>query len=310
VHEKLNFSVDSALLMELGEKLVESVHIALAELVKNSYDADATEVEILFTKDSLGSNEIHIIDNGKGMNFESIQMYWMRIATTNKATASHSEIYGRPLTGAKGIGRFSCRRLGNKLILITKGTEKGNLIGYQDEVIRTCVDFPWKDFVSGSDVTTIECEGEMDILQNSYTGTTLIISEILEEWNVQGWEWLKRQLAVLTSNRGVRREGFVEDPGFNVKITAPQFEGGVRDLREDFINSGWGTLKAYINDKHQAVCELDALGIGRKTISSKTLFPALNNVSLEVGIMVNDRNQMRNVVDPIFRTSSRMKLVF
>jgi hypothetical protein len=44
--EKLRFSVDSALLSELGEKLVESVHLALLELVKNAYDADATHVTV------------------------------------------------------------------------------------------------------------------------------------------------------------------------------------------------------------------------------------------------------------------------
>ena len=43
---KLRFSVDSALLSELGEKLVESVHLALLELVKNAYDADATSVTV------------------------------------------------------------------------------------------------------------------------------------------------------------------------------------------------------------------------------------------------------------------------
>lgn len=130
----LHFTVDSALLEELGEKLVETVHIALVELVKNSYDADATEVEILFTEDSFGNSEIHIIDNGKGMNFEAVQNYWMRIATTNKETKNTSAVFGRPLTGAKGIGRFSCRRLGGHLELITKGTSTGNLVGVQSIV--------------------------------------------------------------------------------------------------------------------------------------------------------------------------------
>ncbi len=67
----LKFTVDSALLNELGEKLVETVHIALVELVKNSYDADATDVKIKFIEDpSSGTSELHIIDNGTGMNFE------------------------------------------------------------------------------------------------------------------------------------------------------------------------------------------------------------------------------------------------
>ena len=97
----LNFSVDSALLRELGEKLVESVHIALAELVKNAYDADATEVKVEFVKNESGEDEIHITDDGIGMNFNDVQNYWMRIATSVKGKNRVSLIYGRRRTGEK-----------------------------------------------------------------------------------------------------------------------------------------------------------------------------------------------------------------
>lgn len=130
----LNFTVDSALLRELGEKLVETVHLALAELVKNSYDADATLVDIIFSTDRKGQMQIIISDNGTGMNFEDIQKYWMRIATTNKVDQRVSKVFGRPLSGAKGIGRFSCRRLGSHLTIITFGTKKGNVIGKQSRI--------------------------------------------------------------------------------------------------------------------------------------------------------------------------------
>lgn len=294
MQEILNFSVDSALLQELGEKLVETVHIALVELVKNSYDADATEVEILFTEDRLGEPEIHIIDNGKGMNFEAVQKYWMRIATTNKDISPTSAYYGRPLTGAKGIGRFSCRRLGRHLDLITYGTAKGNVIGLQPTVEVTKVSFPWHKFKPGTDVTNIECIGSHSKIKNANTGTTLIIKKISEEWTSRGWNWLKRQLSVLAANAGAKRPGFDDDPGFKIIITAPDFEGGVRDLREDYLNAGWATLTATINEKKQAVCEINALGIGHKKITSTVKFPALNDISLKVGIMVGDRNQMRD----------------
>jgi HSP90 family molecular chaperone len=125
MQKTLQFSVDSALLQELGEKLVETVHLALSELVKNAYDADATEVEVVFETTESGVERIKIIDNGTGMNFDSVQNYWMRIATTNKEKQDVSPVYGRHLTGAKGIGRFSCRRLGTQLTLITQGNRRG-----------------------------------------------------------------------------------------------------------------------------------------------------------------------------------------
>jgi signal transduction histidine kinase len=295
MQKELHFTVDSALLRELGEKLVETVHLALSELVKNSYDADATKVEVIFETRKNGKERIRIVDNGTGMNFEAVQKYWMRIATTNKFRKNISSFYGRELTGAKGIGRFSCRRLGEKLTLITHGTTSGDICGEYGSIQKTKVTFPWTKFEAGSDVTNIICKGEQEILAKGKTGTELIIDVATDEWSTRGIGWLKRQLAVLTANRGAKREGFEEDPGFQVILVAPDFEGGVRDIREDLLNAGWGTITAYINNRHQAVCELNALGLGRRTITSSVTFPLLENIDLKVGIMHPERDQMRDV---------------
>ena len=126
------------------------------------------------------------------------------------------------------------------------------------------------------------------------TKTTLIISNLVDEWNNRNYDALKRQLAVLVSNRGARRKSYQDDPGFNIKLEAPQFEGGIRDLREDMINAGWGTLTARINKRHQAVCEINALGVGRKTVISSQFFPNLNDVSLKLGILVDVKEQLRD----------------
>ncbi|HOY17405.1 MAG TPA: sensor histidine kinase [Haliscomenobacter sp.] len=292
--QTLHFSVDSALLRELGEKLVETVHLALSELVKNAYDADATEVEVVFETSESGVERIKIIDNGIGMNFDSVQNYWMRIATTNKEKQDVSPVYGRHLTGAKGIGRFSCRRLGSQLTLITQGTKEGGKRGFQKSIQRTQVDFPWTKFEVGTDVTEIECHGEQIEIDEEYTGTTLIIDNASSEWSARGLNWLTRQLAVLAANRGDSKVGFEPDPGFEIMITAPDFKGGIKDIREDLINAGWGTLTAKLNEKHQAVCELQAMGIGKRTITSKQTFPALKDIQLQVGLMVDDREQMRD----------------
>lgn len=223
----LHFSVDSALLSELGEKLVESVHLALVELVKNSYDADATEVTIRFVGGENKIDEIHIIDDGIGMNHYEVKNYWMRIATTNKIIKNNSPIYGRPRTGSKGFGRFCCRRLGLYLRLITIGKNTS-------ELEKTDVIFDWKrKFKSGSDVTQIDCPGEQIRVNEKETGTTLIISDLAQEWNKRSYDYIKRKLAVLTANRGVKRRGFKEDPGFNIKIEAPQFKEDITDLRDE-----------------------------------------------------------------------------
>jgi len=295
MQQELKFTVDSALLRELGEKLVETVHLALSELVKNSYDADATEVEVIFETTDEGKTRIKVIDNGVGMNFEAVERYWMRIATTNKDKQNLSTVFGRHLTGAKGIGRFSCRRLGTHLTLITKGTADGNLVGKQSNIQFTRVEFPWTKFEAGTDVTTIKCPGEQNTIhENEVTGTTLIIESATEEWSHRGFSWLKRQLAVLAANQGAKRKGFKDDPGFLIMLSAPDFEGGIRDLREDLINSGWGTLDAHINERGRAIYELHALGLGRRTITSSNTYPDLKGVKLKLGVLVYSHDQIRD----------------
>src|SRR5881397_2544636 len=96
---ELIFTVDSALLSEIGEKLVETAHIALVELVKNAYDADAQAVTVRIIPQAAGGPEIHVVDDGSGMTFEQVQRYWMKIATTNKRVNAVSTRYGRPRTG-------------------------------------------------------------------------------------------------------------------------------------------------------------------------------------------------------------------
>lgn len=292
--QDLRFTVDSALLRELGEKLVETVHVALSELVKNSYDADSTEVKIIFDTNDKSKTQIRIVDNGIGMSFETVAKYWMRIATTNKKDKDVSIVFGRPLTGAKGIGRFSCRRLGAKLKLITTGSKTGDIQGLGHNLEKTTVEFPWTDFQPGTDVTTITCKGEQEIIPVGYTGTTLIIEGVAKEWTTRGLNWLKRQLGVLVANRGTHRKGFKEDPGFNIKLRATGLEEGVIDLREEMINAGWGTLTASINSEHQAECKLSALRIGQRTIVSTAKFPALKDIELKIGIMVADQKQLRD----------------
>src|SRR6185436_16377948 len=100
---KLKFTVDSALLRELGERLVGKPHIALGELIKNAYDADATFAEIVFEpnkalrgrKKKKGRGEIIVRDDGHGMTFDDFRDFWMRIGTTHKSQKSVSPEFHR-----------------------------------------------------------------------------------------------------------------------------------------------------------------------------------------------------------------------
>src|SRR5947209_7909653 len=111
---RINFTVDAALLRELGERLVGQPHIALAELIKNSYDADASLVEVTYDDDS-----ITIVDDGHGMDADTFEGFWMRIGSPHKADRRVSPRLRRPLTGSKGVGRLAAQFLADRLELAT-----------------------------------------------------------------------------------------------------------------------------------------------------------------------------------------------
>ena len=81
---EVSFSVDAQLLRELGERLVGRPHIALSELIKNAYDADATVVEI-----DASPERIVITDNGHGMTYDEFADTWMRVGSVHKASQGY-----------------------------------------------------------------------------------------------------------------------------------------------------------------------------------------------------------------------------
>jgi len=280
------FSVDSALLRELGEKLVSTVHVALAELVKNAYDADATEVRVSLTPSPTGGPTIIIEDNGTGMTPEEVANFWMRIGTTNKESQPTSKRFGRPRTGKKGVGRFACRRLGRRLELetIAVATTTQGI----EQAVRTTVTFDWDNFTPGTTVESIPCNG----LTQAYpdvrpTGTKLIISNAeSDEWQARGFDYLRRQLAVMAGNSGAKRASFDEDTGFSVHLQVPGGDEQPTDLREQIINAAWGTLEAEIQEDGCASFTLHASGIGgKRTFLTSPRFKSIFGAKLRVGIL-------------------------
>lgn len=291
------FSVDSALLRELGEKLVSTVHVALAELVKNAYDADATAVRITIAPSPAGGPTIVIEDNGSGMTPDEVANFWMRIGTTNKEDQPSSRRFGRPRTGRKGVGRFACRRLGSQLELETIALTT-NSRGTQ-QTAKTAVTFRWDDFEPGTTVESIPCEGVTTHYPGARpTGTKLVISSAeLDEWQSRGFEYVRRQLAVMAGNSGTRRPSFEEDPGFSVHLQAPGSEEEPVDLREQVINASWGTLEAEVREDGCAAFTLHASGLGgKRTFLTSARFKLIYGAKLRIGIL--PANKGEGVRDP------------
>jgi two component system sensor histidine kinase len=125
LHFKTNVQIKSI----IGKDLINDDNIAILELVKNSFDADAKRVNISFCNlknnddkktDSFSekTSRLFICDDGLGMDLTDINEKWLNIAYSEKKTRTRQ--YNRMMAGAKGVGRFSCDRLGQFLRLYAK----------------------------------------------------------------------------------------------------------------------------------------------------------------------------------------------
>lgn len=241
----LTFSVDSLLLSELGERLVSKNYIALAELIKNAYDADATKVTVVFQnieKAPGPSSQIILIDDGHGMTFDQVKSFWMKVATPNKLRNPFSPKYGRPKTGDKGIGRFACRRLAKRLIL-----ESTAECGQKGKREFTKVLFEWKKFKAGLTLTDIPNEYEKKMISTDATGLTIRLVGLSEPWSTRDLNVLRRQVLGLSLATGAKRKGFNPDPGFEVILEAPEFKSVTGKISEQVMNAGWGRLKGSVS---------------------------------------------------------------
>ena len=171
---RLRFTIDSHLLQELGERLVGRPYIALAELVKNAYDADANHCEIVFSED-----EIEVWDDGHGMTFDEFRDFWMRIGTTNKLDQRLSRNYGRPLTGSKGIGRLAVQFLARKVKLVTTSAMNGSQ--------RVYAEVDWDKAIAAGELTNAEALYDTSKNPEVYssgspTGTKIILHRLNHTW--------------------------------------------------------------------------------------------------------------------------------
>ncbi|GAA3674807.1 histidine kinase/DNA gyrase B/HSP90-like ATPase [Yimella lutea] len=105
----------------LGADLISSERVALVELVKNAYDADATTCLIAYGPAESGTGrELVVLDDGHGMTLDELTSGWLDLAGTAKVKTRLSESKGRPLLGEKGVGRLAASRLGSELMVTTR----------------------------------------------------------------------------------------------------------------------------------------------------------------------------------------------
>ncbi len=264
---ELFFKVDCGLLFQLGEQLVAKRSVALSELVKNAYDADATKVIITIENVKKKGGRIYIKDNGTGMTFKDIQRAWMNIATTEKIKKPYSILFKRPRTGAKGVGRFAARRLATTLRLFSVSKLKDNKKEYVEVI------FNWKDFIHGKTVNDIPCEYiRRRSTKDEECGVTLELLDTNDIWTEEDVEELQKELTILYSPFPEQIEGELKDipvnrdPGFSIEIKAPEFVEYSGKLGEHFLESSYAKLIGSVSKNGKVVYELTFRGEKEKEV--------------------------------------------
>lgn len=204
---ELNFKVSSALKNIIGRDLINNRFIAVFELVKNSYDAGANNVIIRFKNLKNERAEISIIDDGCGMNLDDIKNKWLFVAYSekkisgNRAENYRNQLNKRIFAGAKGVGRFSCDRLGKLLNITTKK--------YDDRV--NSIDINWDKFELDDkkefEHIPVKHRYLSKLPSNGTNGTILTITELREVWTRKDLLDLKKSLKKL-SNPSVENDDF------------------------------------------------------------------------------------------------------
>ena len=203
--DALRFNINAAVVFRLGEELITDAVQALVELVKNSYDADATWVKV--TIDTYAPNEwgrqyadatgvIRVEDDGDGMDEVTIRRGWLTIANSPKRqdkAAGRVTRRNRTPIGDKGLGRLGVQKLARNVEIVTRPRKE------QSEYY---VAFSWGDFLETASLSDVPLTFVSEPREASKPGTTLVLSDLrdAEAWQSEGYlQDLQRKLSVMIS---------------------------------------------------------------------------------------------------------------
>lgn len=176
----------------IGRDLISNEIVALVELIKNAYDADARNVRIVFEEPLQPSQGgILIEDDGVGMSLDVIRHAWFEPATISKTKDTRTPS-GRRVTGEKGVGRFAAARVAQAMEVTTlaKGSRR---------LVR--VRFDWGSFDDvNAYLDQVSCRWEEAPAPHGRKhGTTLHLMGLNDSWDTEQFARLRGELSRLVS---------------------------------------------------------------------------------------------------------------
>jgi len=248
---KIRFSSD--ILRRLGEELNPSPDKGILELVKNSYDADATwcKVELIDTDQPGGT--IVVSDGGDGMTVEEIENGWLVLGRSTKSKRRLTRL-GRIPAGSKGLGRLAALRMGLQTLLSTCPKKE------RTKVNNLFID--WEEFEGVELVDDVELTIEQSKrAKGQGNGSEIRIEKLQREITRMDVKRLARELVLLA-------DPFGDDPsGFKPELIAPEFKDLETLVKNRYFEDAEYHLKASINKQGQASAQV-------QDWKGKTLFTA------------------------------------
>lgn len=237
---KHTIKAKSHILTLLGDELIGSNSLAIFELVKNSYDADAKNVTITFVDLNTPNQKIIIEDNGDGMSPKIIQDVWLTIGTDFKRGLNRKESkkFHRVSFGNKGVGRLAVHKLAKIITLETQTA--GDLYAS-----RFTID--WKKLIDSKEYIQeleVEVESVAEQLFEKGHGTRIILSNLTTSY------WTKTTLKDLVRKIENIKNPFSTFPDFNVEVKC-------NDHHQDWLNDIKSPIEILSDSLYQLDFEID-----------------------------------------------------
>ena len=206
------FRPRARLLQLLGDQLIRSPRLAVFELVKNAYDADARRAQVTMHELRTPNASISVIDDGDGMSLDVVRDIWFVPGHDHKARKKErgeTTRLGRSPIGEKGIGRFAAHKLGNRISVVTRADGEPEVV----------VEIDWDRLTAAeylSEAKAVIRTRRPEVFAGDSTGTRITVSELRDRtWTRGDLRRLYRDLVSVCSpfDAGGEFEVGIEVPG-------------------------------------------------------------------------------------------------
>lgn len=215
---KAGFRFNSRFGQLIGRNLISNPIVAVSELVKNCYDADADNISVAFSNLKSGISSLKIIDDGDGMSYADLTDKWMMVGTDNKLREKFTA-KGRRKLGEKGIGRFSVERLSEKLTI--KTSQAGDDFALSISIDWNQYEKTEKEFSEiEHEILKIPCDIE-------YKGTVLTLEILRDIWDEDKLIDLRKELNLIRPidiNKVSYKKYTFPGDKVKIKLIAPDFK--------------------------------------------------------------------------------------